>query len=375
MRIALAVDRFDPQAGGLEQWTVSLARHLLERGHAVHVVAFAEANHALPVTMRLVAPGGGIMHRAARLGAALAGVGADVVHDTGSSWAGDVFQPQAGSRLLSQARLVATEPPGRRLRAMLSPVSIRQRWEMARLERRQLRAARRIIVVSRLVRAQLCARYGVAPAATVLISNGVDTARFTAARLAPLRAAARAALGVGQRVLFLASAHNMRLKGVDTALRAMAPLVASGAALHLAVAGTPADADWQALVARLGLGGHVTFLGPVATMEPLFAAADAMVHATRWDAGSLSTIEAGAAGLPVITTAMNGAAELIADGQTGFVLPDPEDAAALGARMRMLLDPVLRARMGAAARAASVAHDLRDNLAAVEAELVAAARR
>jgi hypothetical protein len=56
------------------------------------------------------------------------------------------------------------------------------------------------------------------------------------------------------------------------------------------------------------------------------------------------------------------------------VLPDPEDAAALTARMQTLLDPALRGRLGAAARAASAAHDLRHNLAAVEAVLIDAAR-
>ena len=300
MRIALAVDRFDPRAGGLEQWTVSLARHLLERGHEVHVAAFAEGDHGLPVTSHLVAPRHGVLARAARLEAALGRIGADVVHDTGSSLAGDVFHPQAGSRLLSLARLVASEPPMRRWRAALSPPSILRRWEMARLERRQLRRARRIIVVSRLVKAQLEQRYGLDGAATVLIPNGVDTARFTPERLGPLRATARAAMGLppGDTTLFLASAHNLRLKGVDTTLRAMAPLVAAGAGLHLAVAGSLPDAAWTAMVDRLGLGGHVSFLGPVAVMEPLFAAADALVHPTRWDAGSLSTIEAGAAGLP-----------------------------------------------------------------------------
>jgi UDP-glucose:(heptosyl)LPS alpha-1,3-glucosyltransferase len=90
------------------------------------------------------------------------------------------------------------------------------------------------------------------------------------------------------------------------------------------------------------------------------------VHPTRWDACSLVTIEGLAAGLPVITTAMNGASELITDGRSGFVLPDPEDVPALAASMRQLLDPGRRRCIGAAARQMAVHHDSRDNFRAVE---------
>ena len=170
--------------------------------------------------------------------------------------------------------------------------------------------------------------------------------------------------------LFLAVAHNMRLKGVDVAMRALASLAEAGASVHLAVAGSAADAYWTALAARLGIQARVHFLGLVADIAPLFAAADAMVHPTRWDACSLATIEGLAAGLPVVTTTMNGAAELIAHGETGLVLPDPEDARALAAHMRLLLDPCIRQRLGAAAREIALHHESRDNFRAVEEVLI-----
>jgi UDP-glucose:(heptosyl)LPS alpha-1,3-glucosyltransferase len=179
-------------------------------------------------------------------------------------------------------------------------------------------------------------------------------------------------LGVGGSTLFLGSAHNIKLKGMDTAIRAVRRLAAQGADVVLAIAGGEPDAKWRAMTACLGK--RVRFLGLVDDMTPLFAAADALVHPTRWDACSLSTIEAGAAGLSVITTARNGAAELIREGETGFVLPDPEDVAALADRIGRLLDPALRARMGAAAREASLGHDLRANYEAVERVMLANTR-
>jgi glycosyltransferase involved in cell wall biosynthesis len=374
MKIALVLENFDPQAGGLEQWTVRFAEFLLGRGHEVYVVAFQQANHSPLVRMTLLPPTRGLMRRAAMVAHALPELAVDVVYDAGLSWSGDVHHPQTGSRLLSQARLIATHSLLHRLRAAVSPFSIRWRMQVARLERRQIRSARKIIAVSGLVRAHLCARHGLAPDHVTMIWNGVDTARFAADRLDGLREGARVELGAGNVTLFLASAFNMRLKGVDTAIRALALLVAEGAVARLLVAGALPDASWHRLVSDLRAGDHVTFLGPVADMVPIFAACDVLVHATRWDACSLSTIEGQAAGMPVITTAMNGAAELIIDGETGFVLEDPEDVGALASRMRSLLDPALRHRIGESARRAAAAFEVRNNQAAVERLLIEAAK-
>ena len=374
MKVALTVDRFDPAAGGLERWTAGLARFLAARGHAVHVVAFEQAPHDLPVRVHLLPPARDVAARARHIAAALVALAPDVAHDTGSGWSADVFHPQTGSRLLAQQRLVATHPPLHRLRAAVSPVSIWRRRQMRFVERRQVGAARRVVAVSRLVRQELVRLYGTTESRFTVVHNGTDVMRFAEPVLAPLRAAMRAEIGAGNAVLFAASAHNPHLKGVDTALRALAILVAEGADVRLAVAGTSADAEWQGLAARLGVADRVSFLGSVGRMERVYAAADALVHPTRWDACSLSTIEAGAAGLPVVTTAMNGAAELISEAETGFVLNDPEDTGGLAARMRMLLDPGLRTRMGGAARARAAAHDVRDNFAAIESLLLEVAR-
>ncbi len=208
---------------------------------------------------------------------------------------------------------------------------------------------------------------GSTPLEITVVPNGAETARLAPEVLGKLRPPERARLGVGTGTVFLGSAHNMRLKGMDTAIRALLRLRAEGADVHLLIAGAAPDAAWTRLAAPAE--GRVRFLGLVDDMARLFAAADALVHPTRWDACSLSTIEAGAAGLPAITTVRNGAAELIEERVTGFVLPDPEDDAALAERMRRLLDPAVRRRMGEAARAASRGHDVRANYEAVLAVL------
>jgi glycosyltransferase involved in cell wall biosynthesis len=60
-----------------------------------------------------------------------------------------------------------------------------------------------------------------------------------------------------------------------------------------------------------------------------------------------------ASGIPVITTAHNGAGEVMVEGVTGFVLEDPGVPEALEARLRALMAPEVRERMGREARKVS----------------------
>lgn len=344
MKIGLVLERFDEAAGGLERWTVGFARFLVGEGLEPHVLAF-EGREEAGVTLHRLGAARGVMGKARAVEAGVAALGADVVLDTGTGWSGDVFMPCTGSRQWSQRRLVATHPWGMRVRAAVSPRSVAMDWALGRLERAQVRRARRVIAVSGLVRDLLVERHGELP--IEVVPNGVDVGRF--AELEERRAAARAALGVGEAVVFLGSAHNPWLKGMDVAIRAVGAV--EGAVL--AIAGSSGDGRLRGMA-----GERVRFLGVVEDMAEAYAAADVLVHPTRWDACSLSTIEAGAAGLPVITSSRNGAAELVEEGVTGFVLEDPEDVAGLAARMRMLMDAAVRGRMGAAARRASAGWDV-----------------
>jgi UDP-glucose:(heptosyl)LPS alpha-1,3-glucosyltransferase len=102
-----------------------------------------------------------------------------------------------------------------------------------------------------------------------------------------------------------------------------------------------------------GAGGAFLFPGPVSGAEDFYLGSDAFVFPTIYEPFSNACLEALAAGLPVITTEANGAAEIFRDGDAGFLLADPFDAATLADRMEDLLDSSLRSRMGAAARAAA----------------------
>jgi glycosyltransferase involved in cell wall biosynthesis len=110
----------------------------------------------------------------------------------------------------------------------------------------------------------------------------------------------------------------------------------------------------EALFRRIGgLPANVRAVGPKtgSTLADEYAAADVFVLPSVEDGYGLVTNEAMNAGLPVIVSDHAGSAEIVRDGENGFVVP-ARDVDALARRLDALLrDGGLRARMGAAARA------------------------
>ena len=106
----------------------------------------------------------------------------------------------------------------------------------------------------------------------------------------------------------------------------------------------------------LGVAPRVHFLGFRTDMPALMRAADFFVFPSRYEACSLVLLEALASGLPVITAASAGGAEIVTQ-DVGFVLPDSEDVEGLAASMTRLADDVeLRLGMRSAARRLATAH-------------------
>jgi UDP-glucose:(heptosyl)LPS alpha-1,3-glucosyltransferase len=78
---------------------------------------------------------------------------------------------------------------------------------------------------------------------------------------------------------------------------------------------------------------RVTFAGPVRNVEEVYAASDLFITLPIYEPSANVVFEAMAAGLPVITSAYNGAAELLEEGITGSVIQNPADADAVAAQM------------------------------------------
>jgi len=120
---------------------------------------------------------------------------------------------------------------------------------------------------------------------------------------------------------------------------------------HLDLVGDgPLEAKTRGLAAELGLAGRVDFLGY--QTEPARALADAQlfVLSSRSEGFPRSVLEAMRAGLPVVASDVGGVGEAVAGGVSGLLVPRKSPEALSAALGRLIADPALRQRMGAAGR-------------------------
>ncbi len=349
------LEHFDPVRGGLEHWTWQFAHDLLKRGHEVHVVAFdlhPETERAGFIAHQLGEMPRSRLERAEVIAQHLSTLRFDIVHDMGVGWRADIIHPHGGSTVALWEQNLLRIPKWRQIRFWRE----RRYLELAEVERRQHTQSDAVIVaVSNMVKRHFETLHHLPPERLRVIPNGVDVERFTPDDRARFREGTRQELGVRDEALFLMLAHNLLLKNAEAFLRAAARLLHAGLALRVLIAGGKKPQLFVRLAEQLGISRAVTFLDSVDPV-PHYAAADAFIHPTWYDPCSLVTLEASAAGLPVVTTRFNGASELMSDGVDGFLLAQPADEAALAAKMTQLMDANLRAEMGAAGRAMALRH-------------------
>ena len=109
-------------------------------------------------------------------------------------------------------------------------------------------------------------------------------------------------------------------------------------------------------VQKLGLSDSVVFTGIRRDVPEILALLDIFVLPSLWEGLPIALLEAMAAGLPVVATAVGGTPEVVVDGVTGFLVPPRDPQALADAILRLLRDPELRQRMGEAGRARVAAH-------------------
>jgi glycosyltransferase involved in cell wall biosynthesis len=103
-------------------------------------------------------------------------------------------------------------------------------------------------------------------------------------------------------------------------------------------------------VANLDLRENVRFLGFRRDVPRILAASDLMVLPSHWEGFGLVLLEAMAQGIPVVGTRVGAIPEVVADGETGLLVP-PHDAETLAtAILRMLTYPAIAREMGRAGR-------------------------
>jgi glycosyltransferase involved in cell wall biosynthesis len=317
--------------GGLEKLLVEFARHADRRRFRLHFVPLGARGELAdqveacgwPVTA-LERPEGLRPGMVVRLALLLRRWKADVVHTHDDR--AHIYGAFA-ARLAGVKRVIHTR------HGQSSRITRRQ----AALVAAAARLTDRFVCVSE-DSARGAVRQGVAPGRVCTLWNGIDVTRFgycgprpdgpavTVARLSPE-------------------------KGVETLLHAAALAAREDPAFRLEVAGDgPCRPGLQRLAGELGLREHVRFLGQVSDVPSLLAGAGLFVLPSLSEGISLTLLEAMARGLAVVATRVGGNPEVVAEGETGLLVP-PRDPPRLAQAMLQLRRDAARGHaMGLAAR-------------------------
>lgn len=186
-----------------------------------------------------------------------------------------------------------------------------------------------------------------------VIPNFVDEERFHPA-----------AEGTGPHPIACAvHVSNFRpVKRVPWLIEAFARATAGTRSELTLVGDGPDRAVSEDLASRLGISDRVRFLGMRDALPELLAPANVFLLASSEESFGLSALEAMACGIPVVSTAVGGVAEVVEDGITGHLV-GVADQEAFALRLRELFDDPGRARaMGQAGRARVLAHFSRDRI-------------
>jgi glycosyltransferase involved in cell wall biosynthesis len=221
--------------------------------------------------------------------------------------------------------------------------------------RAMVRACDAIICQSQQAADALALLFPLSAQKTIVISNWIDTGPFQ-----QLEDAEPAVDSEGPALLFMG--HLESYKGPDTLLAAAALLRQRGVAFRLIFCGDGSQhGELLSKSQEFEIADAVQWRGWVhgQAKQQVFREADLFVLPSRDREGVPNVLlEAMAAGLPLVTTAVSGIPSIVADGVNAVVIP-PADAPALASAIEQILaDPHRRRAMSRINRQAALAHDV-----------------
>ncbi|MDR3638944.1 MAG: glycosyltransferase family 4 protein [Isosphaeraceae bacterium] len=339
MKPVLIVSGDFVKTGGMDRANYALASYLAEQGREVHLAAYRAGDDLLArpnVTLhRAPKPLGSYFvaqpfldHTGRREARKIAARGGDVVVNGGNCQWGDVNWLHHLNVLDRPARVGS---PLRRLKRTLN-------YRLAvTTDRTALRRARLTITTCERNKRDLVEWLALPPGRIAVVYLGTDPTLFYPAS-PDERTATRTALDLplDRPVLaFVGALGEDRRKGFDTLFEAWKQLCRDTSwDADLVVVGRGGEEPaWQARAAESGLASRIRFLGFRRDLPALFRACDAHVLPSRYEGYSLSTQEALCCGLPAFVTDTAGIAERYPSALHPLLIPDPNDAPDLAARL------------------------------------------
>jgi UDP-glucose:(heptosyl)LPS alpha-1,3-glucosyltransferase len=345
LRVAFVRRGYSP-SGGAETYLKRLARGVVEAGHDVQLVAsndWPEDQWLFGSVTRLRAES--VVGFAAELEQIRPQLHCDALFSLERVWSCDVYRAGDGVHRAWLQRRRKFDVPLKQFVRTLN----RKHRELLQLEESLLadRKAERVIVASEMVRNEIVDLYGYSANNIDLIRNGVPIDKF---RFDPeLRKEAREDLKLKpDQIALLFAGSGWERKGLLFGIQAMA--LCKNRKMRLLVAGRGNERLYKTKRLRFWREEPVQFLGEVADLVRLYAAADIFILPTIYDPFSNACLEALACGLPVITTRANGFSEIIEDTVHGSIVDHAGNLIGLRDAIRFWSDPSRRG----AARSANV---------------------
>ncbi|MGB0716829.1 MAG: glycosyltransferase family 4 protein [Phycisphaerae bacterium] len=332
MKVAIVSEWVDTWRGGAETSTMQFVHHLIDSGVEVHL--YTRSRPSPTPEMKVHTIGGAGMGRTRktitfthRVDRMLRRDAFDIIHAISPCRSATLYQPRGGTvaetieRNISLRRSQAV----RTLKRYANQFNLKQRF-MLRLEKDIMRAPDGpvIIALSDYVIRQLKQHYSLPEHRISKIFNGVNPSPIDTETRASNRRDVRREFQIDENgLLAIIVAHNFRLKGVEDWMLTHSRLLATGEKLKVIVIGKGDSHLWRKKAQDLGLQDHLIFAGPTDRVAAFRHAADFLIHLSYYDPCSRVVLEALNDGLPCIASSWDGAAELIKDGESGFVVQDP----------------------------------------------------
>lgn len=218
------------------------------------------------------------------------------------------------------------------------------------MERLGARLSSRIVTISPRLRDELAA-FGVTTADRIaVIPLGFDLDAFASQPRADGHF--RRSLGLPDGAKLVGAVGRLvPIKNIPLLLEAAVLARRRDPAIHVVLVGDgEIRADLEARVAALGLAEAVTFAGWRRDLPSVYADLDAVVISSDNEGTPASLIEAMASGCPVVATRVGGVPDLVADGETGRLVPPGDPAALAAALLARFAEPERTDRMAALAR-------------------------
>lgn len=224
-----------------------------------------------------------------------------------------------------------------------------------------------VVAVTRSLAQRFCRYNGVPPGKFRVIPYGADVTamdQITTQQVAELRQQ----LGFGPRDVVIGSVGRLvEQKDYPTQLRAFALAAARVAGLRMVIAGDgPLKSSLQQLARDLAIADRVHFANTVHDVPALLRSVDIFTLASKFEPFGVALLEAKAAGLPIVATAVGEIPGIITEGESGVLVPSGDSARMADQFVALARDGLRRVRLGARARLEAEQQSLQAAVAAYE---------